>query len=98
MVSLEFGPVANVDVLILGPADWEAVEAVETVEAVGAVETVEAVAAGTGGPGVTDTGTDWITADWRTDWITNGRALSCLGGGLERLSITSDMACWAWDR
>ena len=92
MVSLEFGPVANVDVLILGPADWEAVEAVETVEA------GETVAAGTGGPGVTDTGTDWITADWRTDWITNGRALSCLGGGLERLSITSDMACWAWDR
>ena len=40
-------------------------------------------------------GTDWMTADWRTDWMTKGLALSCLGGGLERLSMMSDMACWA---
>lgn len=40
-------------------------------------------------------GTDWMTADWRTDWMTKGLALSCLGGGRERLSMMSDMACWA---
>ena len=43
-------------------------------------------------------GTDWMTADWRTDWMTKGLALSCLGGGRERLSMMSDMACWAWER
>ena len=43
-------------------------------------------------------GTDWMTADWRTDWMTKGLALSCLGGGRERLSMMSDMACWAWPR
>ena len=43
-------------------------------------------------------GTDCMTADWRTDWMTKGLALSCLGGGLDRLSMMSDMACWAWAR
>ena len=43
-------------------------------------------------------GTDWMTADWRTDWMTKGLALSCLGGGRERLSMMSDMACWACER
>ena len=48
--------------------------------------------AGAGGGGPTVTGTDWITADWRTDWMTNGLALSCLGGGRDKWSMTSDMA------
>ena len=30
--------------------------------------------------------------------MTNGLALSCLGGGRERWSMMSDMACEAWDR
>ena len=29
--------------------------------------------------------------------MTKGLALSCLGGGRERLSMMSDMACWAWE-
>ena len=44
------------------------------------------------------TGTDWMTADCTTLWIMKGLALSCLGGGLLKLSMMSDMACWAWDR
>ena len=42
-------------------------------------------------------GTDCNTADWTTDWMTKGLALSCLGGGLDRLTMMSDMACCAWD-
>ena len=41
-------------------------------------------------------GTDCNTADWTTDWMTKGLALSCLGGGLDRLTMMSDMACCAW--
>jgi len=43
-------------------------------------------------------GTDCNTADWTTDWMTKGLALSCLGGGLDRLTMMSDMACCAWAR
>ena len=43
-------------------------------------------------------GTDWSTADCTMDWMTKGRALTCLGGGLARCSMMSDMACWACDR
>jgi len=39
-------------------------------------------------------GTDCNTADW----MTKGLALSCLGGGLDRLTMMSDMACCAWAR
>ena len=43
-------------------------------------------------------GTDWSTALCTMDWMTKGRALTCLGGGLARCSMMSDMACWACDR
>ena len=44
-------------------------------------------------------GTDWMTADWRTDWMTKGLALSCLGGGRDRLSMMSvphHPHRWSW--
>jgi len=71
-----------------------------TVAAGGTVtEAVEAAAGGTTEAVVLVTiGTDCNTADCTTDWMTNGLALSCLGGGLDRLTMMSDMACWAWDR
>ena len=56
------------------------------------VEVVEAVLL------VVTMGTDCKTADWTTDWMTKGLALSCLGGGLDRLTMMSDMACCAWAR
>ena len=58
-------------------------------------EVVEEEEEGAAGVESDPRGTDWMTADWRTDWMTKGLALSCLGGGRERLSMMSDMACWA---
>ena len=83
-----------------------------TVAAVGgavggtAADAVEAAAGGTAEAAVgaaaavvlVTIGTDCNTADCTTDWMTKGLALSCLGGGLDRLTMMSDMACWAWDR
>ena len=43
-------------------------------------------------------GTDCNTADWNTDWMTKDLDLSCLGGGLDWLTMMSDMACCAWAR
>ena len=63
------------------------------------VELLELVVVVAGGAELKEPrGTDCMTADWRTDWMTKGLALSCLGGGLDRLSMMSDMACWAWAR
>ena len=55
VVCLVLGPVATVEVEMFGLAGWETVEA------------GEAGAEAEGGGGPTVTGTDWITADWRTD-------------------------------
>ena len=63
--------------------------AVDGAEAAGVVEAVLLVVT---------MGTDCNTADWTTDWMTKGLALSCLGGGLDRLTMMSDMACCAWAR
>ena len=68
---------------------------VVVVEEVVEEEVVEEEEEGAAGVESDPRGTDWMTADWRTDWMTKGLALSCLGGGLERLSMMSDMACWA---
>ena len=47
-------------------------------------------------PILTEIGPACTTAD--TDGITNTRALSWRGGGLEKFSVISDIACWACAR
>ena len=68
----------------------------------GAAASVAAAGPVGGAPGVgamvVRMGTDCSTADWTTDWMTKGLALTCLGGGLARCSMMSDMACWACAR
>ena len=71
------------------------------VAAVGGAAAVGGPAAAVGGVAlvlVVMIGTDCNTADCTTDWMTKGLARSCLGGGLDRLTMMSDMACWAWAR
>ena len=78
--------VAAVGVAVAGGEVAAAVGGAEVVEVVDAVLLVVTM------------GTDCNTADWTTDWMTKGLALSCLGGGLDRLTMMSDMACCAWAR
>lgn len=95
VVELEDVELGVVELVAVGGAALDVVVVDDLVDEV-EVDVVLLCPRGGDSPILTEIGPAWTTAD--TEGITNTRALSWRGGGLEKFSIISDIACCAWDR